>query len=150
MKIKNIGKAAALALTALAMVHCSDWTETESETIFEHGLTESNKSEEYYKALREWKKTDHAISFGWFSGWGEPATNTTNMLMGIPDSMDIVSLWGQWTNLTPRQASGPALRPGEEGYEGCILQFHLVRGTEPHPCGVRCGRGNARKVLGLG
>lgn len=78
MKIKNIGKAAALALTALAMVHCSDWTETESETIFEHGLTESNKSEEYYKALREWKKTDHASrSDGSAAGANLPPTRPT-------------------------------------------------------------------------
>lgn len=101
MNIKNIGKAAALALTALAMVHCSDWTEVENENIFDHGLTESNKSEEYYKALREWKKTDRSVSFGWYSAWDDPGTATTGMLMGVPDSMDIISLWSGSNNLTP-------------------------------------------------
>lgn len=133
MKIKNIGKAAALALTALAMVHCSDWTETESETIFEHGLTESNKPEAYYEALREWKKTDHAISFGWFSGWGEPATNTTNMLMGIPDSMDIVSLWGQWSNLTPGKLQDLRYVQEKKGTKVVFCSFTSVVGQNFTP-----------------
>ena len=133
MKIKNIGKAAALALTALAMVHCSDWTETESETIFEHGLTESNKPEAYYEALREWKKTDHAISFGWFSGWGEPATNTTNMLMGIPDSMDIVSLWGQWSNLTPGKLQDMRYVQEKKGTKIVFCSFTSVIGQNFTP-----------------
>ena len=58
--------------------------------------------EQYYANLRAYKKTDHQLSFGWFaayapiegvegykdpSSWGE-------RILGLPDSLDICSLWG--------------------------------------------------------
>lgn len=89
---------AALAIVPFAA--CSDWTEIEAERLTDYDNTEVARPDSYYKALREWKKSDHAISFGWFSGWGEHSASTTNMLAGIPDSMDVVSLWGNWSNLT--------------------------------------------------
>lgn len=133
MKIKNIGKAAALALTALAMVHCSDWTETESETIFEHGLTESNKPEAYYEALREWKKTDHSVSFGWYSAWDDPGTSTTGMLMGVPDSMDIISLWSGAYNLTPGKIEDLRFVREKKGTKVVVCSFlqYVGKGCTP-------------------
>lgn len=59
--------------------------------------------EDYYKALREYKKSDHPIVFGWYSEWTGTGTNMNNQLRGIPDSMDIVSLWGGAFNLTEAQ-----------------------------------------------
>lgn len=50
-------------------------------------------SELYYQNLREYKKTDHEIAFGWFSKYG-PGNSMAIRFAGIPDSMDIVSLWG--------------------------------------------------------
>lgn len=47
----------------------------------------------YYQNLRDYKKSDHSIAWGWFSDYTQrfsPATRFT----GLPDSMDIVSLWG--------------------------------------------------------
>ncbi|MCS2397888.1 glycoside hydrolase family 18 [Bacteroides thetaiotaomicron] len=61
--------------------------------------------EDYYKALREYKKSDHPIVFGWYSEWTGTGTNMNNQLRGIPDSMDIVSLWGGAFNLTEAQKS---------------------------------------------
>ena len=87
-------------LFVAGFTNCSDWTETENEWVLESQNTETNKPESYYQNLRAWKASDHAISFGWYSGWGEPTVSTTNMLAGIPDSMDIVSLWGNWSNLS--------------------------------------------------
>jgi len=53
------------------------------------------KTEEQYAALRAYKKSDHAITFGW---WGASAGNQTadmsTRYMGLPDSLDLVSLWG--------------------------------------------------------
>ncbi len=54
-------------------------------------------SDEYYEALRSYKKSDHAIAFGWWGGSGGGNGITSDMTtryLGLPDSMDIVSLWG--------------------------------------------------------
>ena len=64
---KNIWALAAALLFATAFTNCSDWTEVEAEKKVEYGNTETSRPESYYQALREWKKTDHSISFGWFS-----------------------------------------------------------------------------------
>lgn len=97
---KNIIYLAAAVLFSAAFVSCSDWTDAEPEKIIDYGNTETARPASYYKALRSWKNSEHSISFGWFSGWGENAASTTNMLAGIPDSMDVVSLWGNWSGLT--------------------------------------------------
>jgi hypothetical protein len=57
--------------------------------------------EQYNANLRAYKKTDHTVSFGWFAayapiagatGYKDPAS-WGERIMGLPDSMDIVSLW---------------------------------------------------------
>jgi len=57
--------------------------------------------EQYYENLREYKKTKHTLAFGWYaayapiagaSGYKDPAS-WGERIMGLPDSMDIVSLW---------------------------------------------------------
>ena len=86
---------------ALMFIQCSDWTEMEPK------FTEpvNINGEDYYKALREYKKSDHQVVFGWYSEWTGTGTNMNNQLRGIPDSMDIVSLWGNAFNLTEAQKS---------------------------------------------
>lgn len=57
--------------------------------------------EQYYENLRAYKKTNHTLCFGWYaayapiagaSGYKDPAS-WGERIMGLPDSMDIVSLW---------------------------------------------------------
>ena len=57
--------------------------------------------EQYYENLRAYKKTKHNLCFGWFAayapiagatGYKDPAS-WGERIMGLPDSMDIVSLW---------------------------------------------------------
>lgn len=100
---RNMGAILLASVFILGFTRCSKWTETENMDVFEYGNTETNKPDSYYKALREWKKTKHSVSFGWFSGWGDGGSQTFNMLAGIPDSMDIVSLWSNWSNLSEAQ-----------------------------------------------
>ena len=51
-------------------------------------------NEEYYQNLREYKKTDHAICFGWYAGYTSEASPSQGLhFTGLPDSLDIVSLW---------------------------------------------------------
>lgn len=85
------------ALAVLPQIGCSDWTEVEAEDYFEM------PSEEYYAALRKYKKSPHQIAFGWFGNWSGEGASLVNSLAGIPDSVDVVSIWGNWSNLTTMQ-----------------------------------------------
>ena len=69
------------------MVSCD--TDIESESI-QHPYTYSDL---YYQNLRDFKASDHEISFGWFAQYG--AQNSMGVrFMGLPDSLDICSMWG--------------------------------------------------------
>lgn len=76
---------------------CSDWTEPEAKEFNEP------VPDEYYEALRAYKKSEHQIAFGWFGGWSGEGAYLKSSLIGIPDSVDIVSIWGNWSNLTEMQ-----------------------------------------------
>ena len=52
-----------------------------------------SKSDEYYAALRAYKESDHSICYLWFADYGVP-TSPAYRFAAIPDSVDIVSLWG--------------------------------------------------------
>lgn len=54
-------------------------------------------TQEYLANLRAYKKSDHAIAFGWFGSSGGASSNGQKY-SGIPDSVDIVSLWGGFPN----------------------------------------------------
>ncbi len=59
-------------------------------------------SEEYYANLRAYKKSDHAICFGWYAGYTSDASPSGGLhFQGLPDSMDIVSLWQQIPSNNP-------------------------------------------------
>ncbi|MDR2362681.1 MAG: glycoside hydrolase family 18 [Prevotellaceae bacterium] len=49
--------------------------------------------EAYYENLRLYKQSVHPIAFVWFSDYNR-ATSLANRFFGLPDSVDIVSLWG--------------------------------------------------------
>lgn len=48
---------------------------------------------QYYKNLRDYKASDHQIAWGWFSDYTQGFSPATRFL-GLPDSLDICSLWG--------------------------------------------------------
>ena len=48
----------------------------------------------YYQAIRDYKKSDHKIVYGWFSGWTATEGVDRSFLTNVPDSVDIVALWG--------------------------------------------------------
>ena len=90
-----------LAAATMTLTACSDWTETEIKNPTD--LTATNKSETYYAKLREYKNSDHPKAFGWFGNWTGDAAMLNNSLKGLPDSVDFVSLWGNWRNLNDKQ-----------------------------------------------
>ncbi|MDB4591084.1 glycoside hydrolase family 18 [Flavobacteriaceae bacterium] len=74
---------------------CEEWTEVEPIVYEANDVNTILQQEdsEYYEKLREYKKSDHPISFAWYAGWSGKGTNTRGKLSGLPDSIDIVSLW---------------------------------------------------------
>lgn len=100
--MRNFKLYAAAALLLCGTLACSKWTSIEPKNPTD--LTANNKTPEYYAALREYRESDHQISFGYFSGWnGADVVNMKLSLMGLPDSLDMVSLWGCWCNLNDSQ-----------------------------------------------
>lgn len=61
------------------------------------------KTEEYLANLRAYKRTDHQVAFGWFGLWTAEGSAMSTRLDNVPDSMDIISIWGDWHNLSPAQ-----------------------------------------------
>ena len=67
-----------------AMVSCD--TDVEN-TVIQKPKT---YSEQYYKNLRDYKKSDHEISFMWFAQWSGQNSMAVRF-NGLPDSLDICS-----------------------------------------------------------
>ena len=90
MKIKLIAFTGFFAIL-LAMIGC---TKQEALTIQKPYTYDA----QYYANLRAYKKTNHNLCFGWYAdyrngaGYLDPASWGLRIL-GLPDSMDIVSLW---------------------------------------------------------
>lgn len=114
MKLSKIFYA---GVAALALFSCSQWTETEREILpNQEGLVRripflDAKSEadlppslrKHYEAIREYRKTDHVLGFGWFGNWTAKGADQNAYLKGLPDSVDFVSLWGTRGALTQEQ-----------------------------------------------
>lgn len=98
-----------LALCGLAA--CSDWTE--AEPTYKTNMDLAPKSPEYYAKLRDWKfNDDHPRTFGWYGNWTARGASGEHRLMGLPDSVDFVSMWGNWWGLSEDQ-----MRDKKEAYE---------------------------------
>lgn len=91
--MNTITRLAPIGALLVALAACDDWTEPKAEQKTTWSNSEVAKTETYYEALREWKKTPHSIMFGWFQGWSEPGAVVGLSLDAVPDSFDIVSLW---------------------------------------------------------
>lgn len=85
---------------AVASTSCSDWTETEAQTIDHVGgfaTMFNTESETYYQNLRAYKKQaenyGRPVAFGWFSNWSPTGIMRKGYLSAVPDSMDIISMW---------------------------------------------------------
>lgn len=70
-----------------AIVSCD--TDIENNDI----VTPTTYDAQYYENLRDYKATDHQIAWGWFSDYTQMYSLATRF-MGLPDSLDICSLWG--------------------------------------------------------
>lgn len=80
-----------MIITLACVVSCEQ--EPEHEVL--RGTLPKVGSDAYYENLRAYKKGDHAIAFGWWGRSGSaPTADMSSRYIALPDSMDIVSLWG--------------------------------------------------------
>ncbi len=121
----------ALAVICVGFVACSDWTEAEPENYY------TPKSDAYYKALRDYKKSKHPVTFGWFGNWTGNGTSLRGSLMGLPDSVDFVSMWGNWYNLSPEKFADKKAAREKKGLR--VLMCFIVAnvGDQTTPAWVR-------------
>lgn len=76
----------------LIFISCTNENTPESEVVD----FPPKGSDKYYANLRAYKNTPHQVAFGWFGSSGVPNIEPSmlNRWMGLPDSLDIVSMWG--------------------------------------------------------
>lgn len=103
---KNI-KYLLLAVSAVTLASCSDWTTPEPTMPVDKSsnvnIGSGDSDSEYYANLRAYRASDHSIMCGYYQGWGGPTADLKSSLMGLPDSMDLVSLWGAGFSFTENQ-----------------------------------------------
>lgn len=90
-----------ILLLTLPFLKCEEWTEVETVNIQQ--IVE--KTEAYYENLRTYKSmmSERQISFGWFGGWTATGPSMVSRLRTIPDSVDVVSIWGTYNDLNDAQ-----------------------------------------------
>lgn len=76
-----------LLLIACMFVSCD--TDVENTTV----VAPTTYGPQYYKNLCDYKKSDHSIAWGWFADYTQ-STSLATRFLGLPDSLDICSLWG--------------------------------------------------------
>ncbi|MCD7901735.1 MAG: glycoside hydrolase family 18 [Bacteroides sp.] len=86
-----------LLLLFIPFISCDDWTENETVNV----QFPIERGEEYFRDLRAYKSimSERQIAFGWFGGWTAKGPSMVSRLKAIPDSVDIVSIWGRYNNL---------------------------------------------------
>lgn len=78
-----------MPLLLIACMFASCDTDVENATV----VAPTTYGPQYYKNLRDYKKSDHSIAWGWFADYTQSTSLATSFL-GLPDSLDICSLWG--------------------------------------------------------
>jgi hypothetical protein len=75
---------------------CTEWTTAQDIGWYDSAdLNGTNKTEDYYAALRTWKQTAGLPqTFVWFDSWSGTGRSGSQSLSGLPDSVTIASNWG--------------------------------------------------------
>ena len=95
-KIKNILFGAGLGLFFMVGIlgtSCTKWTQPEAKDYY------TPPTQAYKDNLKDYFNSPHKVMFGWFGNWAGEGGSMANSLMGLPDSVDFVSLWLCWGNI---------------------------------------------------
>lgn len=89
----------AIALAAVALTACSDWTRTGAVDMDWHYWWDENPEAwaKYTASLREYKQSRHFLVYSVFDNSPENAGSERYFMRNLPDSLDIVSLKGGFT-----------------------------------------------------
>ena len=98
--IKNILFGAGLGLFFMVGIlgtSCTKWTQPEAKDYY------TPPTQAYKDNLKDYFNSPHKVMFGWFGNWAGEGGSMANSLMGLPDSVDFVSLWLCWGNINEAQ-----------------------------------------------
>lgn len=109
-------------VAASAMTACNDWVEPEQ--LMPTDKINNPKDETYYANLRAYRESDHPIMCGYWQGWGGQSSDYRTSLMGLPDSIDIISMWGAGFNYSEAQMADLKEAQEKKGVK-CLLVFIL-------------------------
>lgn len=106
---KSIINILAAALCLAAAAGCEKWT-TPEPVRTQHPESQSpfTRDDAYFARLRQYKKSEHKIAFGWFGSWTAIGASEQSRLSSAPDSMDIISMWSTWHSLNAQQMADKA------------------------------------------
>ena len=99
-EIKNINVETQTIMQQIREKDIKKWAEEkELQRLQDESDKEYNKRvaemyDKYWAALREYKKSPHKIVYGWFGGWSATEGIDKTFLSKLPDSVDVVSIWG--------------------------------------------------------
>jgi putative lipoprotein len=120
---------------AAVSLSCSKWTEP--EPLMPTDRTANIKSEAelevHYANIRAYRESDHPVMMGYYQGWSGVSQDYRTSLMGLPDSLDIISMWGAGFNYTEAQKADLKEAQEKKGLK-CLLVFiaHSI-GTQITP-----------------
>ena len=125
-----------ILLVAVGMTMLVTACDTDVEIKDPTNLTDPDRSEQYYEQLRAYKKTDHPVAFGWFGSWVGAGASLENSLRGLPDSVDFVSIWGNWHSLTAERKADLAYVQNVKGTRALLCFIVANVGDQLTPEGV--------------
>ena len=90
--MKHIIKTSILLISLAILASCSDWTKPESIEISKNSIADSNPElyAKYCEALREYKNSDHKITYATYENSSDVVANGSQKISMIPDSVDFV------------------------------------------------------------
>ena len=104
MKIFSMKNVLLCIFATVIFTGCNDWLKTEPIEFGETDLNGTIKTEEYYAALREWKKTPGLPQvFVWYDNWTGTSPTGESSMRGLPDSVTIIANWGAGFDLSPER-----------------------------------------------
>jgi hypothetical protein len=132
---------------------CDDWNEVEPIDFNNMDLNASNKTDDYYAALREWKNTPGLPqTFVWFDNWTGVSPTGENSLRGLPDSVTIASNWGGHPkfDLSPERKADMKYVQEVKGTKVVVTLFSAKIGDDVPHQDVFDGVGNSSDLAVIG
>jgi len=126
--MEKILKHGLLAAALIASAACSKWNEPRPLELQKPIV----KDDAYYENLRAYKRSDHQVAFGWYGGWKGSGPSMKSVMSSVPDSVDIISLWGRVSEMNDELRADLDFVQRVKGTKviACILLGGLGKGLD--------------------